>query len=164
VSDCPPTIRPLRGLGRAADFASILRFGVFRGGAGPRSRKRTTGRSDYKLHRGDRSNDLKTLPMASCRQCQTSALAFGGSWPALFFDSLLLVCRRGDATGITVALASRQCPLAVFLMVSGLVDGVSAGVVLVAGATISVFAGVPGSSSLSLFADSFSANAGSILL
>jgi hypothetical protein len=65
---------------------------------------------------------------------------------------------------MTVALASRQCPLAAFLMVSGLVDGLSAGVVFVAGTTISAFTGVPGNSSLSPYADSFGANAGSILL
>src|SRR5258706_15520607 len=120
----------------------------------------------YRLHRGDRSNDLKRLPMASCRQCQTSALAFGGSWPELLFDSLLLVCRGGDAADTAVALASRQCPLAVFLMgsgfsdglmVSGLVDGLSAGIAFVADATISVFAGVLNSSSLSPFAGSFAA-------
>ena len=102
--------------------------------------------------------------MASCRQCQTSALAFEGDMLALFFDSLLLVCRRGDATEMVLALASCQCPLAVFLMVSGLVDGLSAGIVFVAGTTIAVCAGVSGSSSLSDFADSFSANAGSVLL
>ena len=111
--------------------------------------------------------------MVSCRQCQTSALAFGGSWPALFLESLLLVCRRGDATDITLALASCQRRHAAFLMdlglddgliVSGLTDGLSAGIVFVAGTTISVFAGVSGSSNLSAFADSFGANAGSILL
>jgi hypothetical protein len=32
----------------------------------------------YKLHRGERSNDLKRLPTASCRQRQTSAFAVGG--------------------------------------------------------------------------------------
>jgi len=110
--------------------------------------------------------------MASCRQCQTSALSVGGDLPALFFDSLLVVFRRGDATELILALASCQCPLAVFLkvsglvdlMVSGLVDGLSAGIVFVAGTTIAVCTGVLGSSSLSAFANSFSANAGSILL
>jgi hypothetical protein len=50
------------------------------------------------------------------------------------------------------------------LMASGLVDGLSAGIVFVAGMTISVFTGLSGSSSLSAFANSFGANAGSILL
>jgi hypothetical protein len=102
--------------------------------------------------------------MVSCRQCQTSALGFGGSWPALSFDSLFLVCPGGDATDIAVALASRQCPRAVFSTVSGLVEELSAGIAFVAGATASVFAGVSGSFSLSAFADSFAATTGSILL
>jgi hypothetical protein len=50
------------------------------------------------------------------------------------------------------------------LIVSGLVDGLSVGIAFLAGATISVFAGVLNSSSLSAFADSFAATAGSILL
>jgi hypothetical protein len=51
------------------------------------------GRAIHMLHLGERSNDLKRLPMASCRQCQTSALVFGGSLPALFFCSLAIVRR-----------------------------------------------------------------------
>ena len=74
---------------------------------------------------------------------------------------------------MAVALASRQCPLAVpltglgladGLMVSGLADGPSAGIVFVVGATTSVFTGVLGSSNLSAFPDSFGANAASIWL
>jgi hypothetical protein len=74
---------------------------------------------------------------------------------------------------MAVALASRQCPLAVPLMGLGLADGLmvselvdvfSAGIAFVAGATIWVFAGVSGSFSLSAFPDSFTATTGSILL
>ena len=102
--------------------------------------------------------------MASCRQCQTSALAFEGDMLVLFFDSLLLVCRRGDATEMVLALASCQCRPATFLTVAGLVDGISAGIGFAAGTIISVSARALGSSSLSDFADSFGANAGSVLL
>ena len=102
--------------------------------------------------------------MASCRQCQTSALAFEGDMLALFFDSLLLVCRRGDATEMVLALASCQYRPATFLTVAGLVDGISAGIGFAAGTIISVSARALGSSSLSDFADSFGANAGSVLL
>ena len=98
--------------------------------------------------------------MASCRQCQTSALSFGGYLPALWFDSLLLVCRRGDE--IILALAFCQCRSSTFLTVSGLVDGVSAGISFVAGTMISVSARALDSSSLSDFAESFGANAGFI--
>jgi hypothetical protein len=129
----------------------------------PGAGNRAIGAAIYKLHRGERSNDLKRLPTASRRQCQTSALSFEGYWPALFFDALPLVYRRGDATELILALASFQCPL-VFLMVAGLLDGVSAGIVFVAGTIISVFARALSSSSLSAFAGSFSTNAGSILL
>lgn len=136
----------------------------------------------YILHRGERSNDLKRPPTASCRQCQTSVLSFGGFLPALFFDSLSSAYRRVDGTGLIFALASCQCRRAVFLMVWGLVDGVSAGtgisagirasagirvsagIVFVAGTIISVSARALRSSSLSDFADSFGANTGSILL
>ena len=65
--------------------------------------------------------------MASCRQCQTSAFALTGYSPAVFFDSLLFICLRGGATGVIRALASCQCLLAIFLVVSGLADGVSQG-------------------------------------
>jgi hypothetical protein len=152
-----------RRLRDASDFASILRFRVFI--VAPVG-------AIYKLHRGERSNDLKRPPIASCLQCQASALAFGGFCPALFFDSWLLAC-RGEATDMAVALASRQCPLAVLLMglgladglmVSGLANGPSAGIAFVSGAAVSVFAGVLNSLSLSPFADSFAATAGSILL
>jgi hypothetical protein len=44
------------------------------------------------LHLGERSSDLKTLPMASCRQCQTS-LGFGGLLLALSIGLLAIVCR-----------------------------------------------------------------------
>jgi hypothetical protein len=71
----------------------------------------------YKLHLGERSNDLKRLPTASCRQCQTSALLFGRDLPALCFGSLLLVCRRGDTTGMMLALAFCQCRSVAFLTV-----------------------------------------------
>lgn len=90
----------------------------------------------YKWHLGERSKDLKRLPTASCRQCQTSALSFGGYLPALCFDSLLLVCRRGGAE-IILALAFCQGRSATFLTVSGLFDGVSAGISFVAGTMIS---------------------------
>jgi hypothetical protein len=43
----------------------------------------------YKLHLGERSNDLKMLPMASCRQCQASALSLGGGLLTVGFGSLL---------------------------------------------------------------------------
>jgi hypothetical protein len=81
-----------------------------RGGVDPKSRK-PNNKSDrpYKLHLGERSNDLKRLPTASCRQCQTSALSFGGYLPALCFNSLLLGRRGGDATGMILALAFCQC-------------------------------------------------------
>ena len=137
--------------------------------------------------------------MASCRQCQTPAFALTGYSPTVFFDSLLFVCLRGGATGAIRALASCQCLLAIFLVVSELADGVSAGLVSgladgvstgpvsgttdgvstdpvsgttdgvstglvpVAGTIIPVSPGVSASSSLSDFADSFSAKAGSIL-
>ena len=102
--------------------------------------------------------------MASCRQCQISALAFEGDMLALFFDSLLLVCRRGDATEMVLALASCQCRPATFLTVAGLVDGISAGIGFAAGTIISVSARALGSSSLSDLANSFGADAGSVLL
>ena len=125
--------------------------------------------------------------MASCRQCQTPAFALTGYSPTVFFDSLLFACLRGGATGVTRALASCQCLLAIFLVVSELADGVSAGLVSgladgvstgpvsgttdgvstglvpVAGTIIPVSPGVSANSSLSDFADSFSAKAGSIL-
>jgi hypothetical protein len=82
--------------------------------------------------------------------------------PALLFDSLLLV-RRGDATELILALASRQWWSATFLVVSRGVNGVSASIVFAADTIISVSAGASGSLSLSAFADSFSANSGSIL-
>jgi hypothetical protein len=102
--------------------------------------------------------------MASCRQCQTSALFLGGDLSALCLNSLLLRCRRGGATGIRLALAFRQRRSSIFVTVSGLVDGVSAGVGFAAGTIIPGSARALGSSSLSDFADSFSTNAGSILL
>jgi hypothetical protein len=64
--------------------------------------------SIYKLHRGERSNDLKRGPMASCRQCQTSAALFGGRSPVLCIDSLLLARRRGGSTELILALAFCQ--------------------------------------------------------
>ena len=84
--------------------------------------------------------------------------------PALFFDSLLLVCRRGDATEMVLALASCQCRFATFLIVSRPVDGVSVGIVVVGGTIFSVSTRVLGSSSLSDLANSFGADAGSVLL
>ena len=102
--------------------------------------------------------------MASCRQCQTSALAFEGGVPALFFDSLLLVCRRGDATEVVLALASCQCRSATFLIVSRPADGVSVGIVFVGGTISSVSTRVLRNSSLSDLANSFGADAGSVLL
>ena len=101
--------------------------------------------------------------MASCRQCQTSALAFEGDMRALFFDSLLLVYRRGDATEMVLALASCQCRSVTFLIVSG-PDGVSVGIVFVGGTISSVSTRVLGNSSLSDLANSFGADAGSVLL
>jgi hypothetical protein len=91
---------------------------------------------------------------------------------ALFFDSLLLVCRRGDATEMVLALAFCQCRSSILLTVSGLVDltvsgtvdGVSAGTGFAASTIIPGSARTLGSSSLSDFADSFNVNAGSILL
>lgn len=50
-------------------------------------------RVDHKSHLGDRSSDLKRLPTASCRQCQSSALACGGLLPALVFGSLVILRR-----------------------------------------------------------------------
>jgi hypothetical protein len=44
------------------------------------------------LHLGERFSDLKTLPIASCRQCQTS-LGFGGLLPALSIGLLATACR-----------------------------------------------------------------------
>ena len=148
-------------------LVSMLRF---RGEALiPGAGKRAISRPAYKLHLGERSNDLRRLPIASCRQCQISALWFVGTLPALCFGSLLLVCRRGVASGTSLALAFRQCRSATFLTVSGLVVGgsagiVSAGTVFAAGTIISVSARALGSFSLSDFAGSFSANAGSISL
>jgi hypothetical protein len=135
-------------------------------GRRPMSFRTPGNKSDrsYKLHLGERSNDLKRLPTASCRQCQTSALSFVGFLPALCFGSLLLVRRGGDAAGVILALAFCQCWSATFLTVSGLADGVSAGIGFAAGAMISVSARALGSSSLSDFADSFGANACSVLL
>ena len=46
--------------------------------------------------------------MESCRQCQISAVLFGGYLPVLCFDSLPLVCQRGDSTELILALAFRQ--------------------------------------------------------
>jgi hypothetical protein len=63
-----------------------------------------------------------------------------------------------------LALAFRQRRSSVFVTVSGLVDGVSASVGFAAGTIIPGSARALGSSSLSDFADSFSTNAGSILL
>ena len=153
----------------------------------------------YRSHRGERSKDRKRLPMASCRQCQTSAFALWGYSPTVFFDSWLFVCLRGGATGAILALAFCQCWLAIFLVVGGLADGastglvsglangvstdpvsgladgvstglvsglaggVSTGLVPVSGTKIPVSTGVSASSSLSDFADSFSANADSVL-
>ena len=51
------------------------------------------GQGDHKSHRGERSNDLIRLPTASCRQCQTSALAFVALLSALFFGSLVILRR-----------------------------------------------------------------------
>jgi hypothetical protein len=123
----------------------------------------------YKSHLGERSSDLKRLPMASRRQCQTSALAFEDGVAALFFDSLLLACRRGVTTEIALALASCQRRSSAFLIVSGPADGISAGIIFAGGtlssvSTFSVFTRVPDSSSLSDFANSFGADAGSLLL
>ena len=153
----------------------------------------------YRSHRGERSKDRKRLPMASCRQCQTSAFALWGFSPTVFFDSWLFVCLRGGATGAILALAFCQCWLAIFRVVGGLADGastglvsglangvstdpvsgladgvstglvsglaggVSTGLVPVSGTKIPVSTGVSASSSLSDFADSFSANADSVL-
>jgi hypothetical protein len=83
--------------------------------------------------------------------------------PALFFDSLLLVCRRGDETEMVLALASCQCRRSATFF-SGPADGVSVGIVFAGGTIFSVSTRVLGSSSLSDFANSFSANAGSVLL
>ena len=93
-----------------------------------------------------------------------SPLSLGGYLPALCFDSLLLECRRGDATEIILALAFCQCRSTTFLIVSGLLDGISVGIVFAAGTIISVSARALGSSSLSDFAGSFRANTGSVLL
>src|ERR1700730_10702363 len=86
----------------------------------------TTRELAYILHLGERSNDLKRLPMASCRQCQTSALWFGGDLSPLCFDSLLLACRGDGATETILALAFCQCRSAAFLTIWGVVGGVSA--------------------------------------
>src|ERR1700722_17024357 len=99
-----------------------------------------SSRTIYRLHRAERSKDLKRLPTASCRQCQTSAFALTGYSPAVFFDSLLFICLRDGATGTIPALASCQCLLAIFLVVSGLADGVSTG--LVSGTTDGVSTGL----------------------
>ena len=52
--------------------------------------QRATAR--HMLHLGERSSDLNMLPMASCRQCQTS-LGFGGLLPALSIGFLAILCR-----------------------------------------------------------------------
>ncbi len=117
----------------------------------------------YKLHRGERSNDLRRLPTASCRQCQTSALAFEGDMPAFFLDSFLLVCRWDDATEMVLAFASCQCCSATFLIVSGPADGASVGIVFAGETIFSVSTRVLGSSSLSDLANSFGAGSGSVL-
>src|SRR6266403_3994465 len=70
----------------------------------------------------------------------SSALALEGDVSALFFDSLLLACRRGDATEIVLALVSCQGRSATFLTVSGLVDGVSASIGFTGGTMISASA------------------------
>lgn len=122
------------------------------------------------MHLGERSNDLKRPPTASCRQCQTSALGLGGDLAAICFGSLLSGCRRRGATGM-LALASRQCRFAIFLTGSGLVDltgsglgdGVSAGTGFAASTITPDSARALGSASLSDFADSLTASAGSIL-
>ena len=52
----------------------------------------------HMLHLGERSSDLKTLPMASCRQCQTS-LGFGGLLLALSMGFLAIARRCGGSDG-----------------------------------------------------------------
>jgi hypothetical protein len=114
--------------------------------------------------------------MASRRQCQTSVfapvLAFEAVVPALFRGSLLLTCRRDDSVGTTLALASRQCRLSTFLivsgaaaMVSGTSGGASAGAIAGAGGKLaSVVTRALGSGSLSDFVNSFGTAAGSMSL
>jgi hypothetical protein len=125
---------------------------------------RTTKAAVYKSHRGERSRDLNRLPTASCRQCQTSARAFGGLTPALLLDSRLLGCRRGGTTGTSLALASCQCGLAISPTAARSVEGVSTGLVFGIGTMISGSARMAGSSSLSDFADSLSAKAVAVVL
>lgn len=48
----------------------------------------------HMLHFGERSSDLNTLPMASCRQCQAWDLDFGGLLLALSVGLLAVACRR----------------------------------------------------------------------
>jgi len=77
---------------------------------------------------------------------------------------LCLADRGDDAVGAMLALAFRQCRFAAVLAVSELADGVGAGAGSAAGMTIEGSAGATGRSSLSDFAASFAANAGSNLL
>jgi len=116
----------------------------------------------HKSHLGERSNDLKRLPTASCRQCQASALAFGGLVPALFSCTLVMGRRWADSGAAILALASRQDRLG-SLIVSGLVDGASTDTACTAG-IIPGSAWMSGNASLSDFADSFGTDAMAILL
>jgi hypothetical protein len=107
----------LHGLGEKQTFiarpsVSVIGFKSVRSGSS----------KPYKLHLGERSNDLKRPPTASCRHCQASALSFVGFLPGLCFNFLLLGRRVGDAAGMILALAFCQCWSAIFLTVSGLVD------------------------------------------
>jgi hypothetical protein len=126
----------------------------------------------YKSHLGERSSDLKRLPMASRRQCQTSVFAFEAVVPPLFLGSLLLACRRDDSVGTILALASCQRRFSTFLIVSGLIvsgtaGGISAGIsaaVIAGGKLASVSTRALGSGSLSDFVNSSGTAAGSMLL
>jgi len=121
----------------------------------------------YKSHLGERSSDLKRLPMASRRQCQTSVFAFEAVVPPLFLGSLLLPCRRDDSVGAILALASCQRRFSTFLIVSGPAGGISAGIsaaVIAGGKLASVSARALGSGSLSDFVNSSGTAAGSMLL
>jgi len=117
----------------------------------------------YKSHLGERSSDLKRLPMASRRQCQTSVFAFEAVVPPLFLGSLLLACRRDDSVGTILALASCQCRFSTFLIVSGTAGGISAAVIA-GGKLASVSTRALGSGSLSDFVNSSGTAAGSMLL
>jgi hypothetical protein len=46
----------------------------------------------YKSHLGERSSDLKMLPIASLRQCQGPVFAFAAVVPSIFLGSFLLAC------------------------------------------------------------------------